>query len=451
MSTHDDLLQQGIAAARAGRRDEARTLLMQLVEVDERNEQAWLWLAGVITDPHDMRICLDNVLDLNPDNVQAQQGLAWINERYGAPPAPQVDGRADDVAESQVMAASLPSTQPMPDHPPATDTAYTGPTTRLIPEPTSAGVVASFAPPPITPPAITSVAQPAPSPADVPSAQPCPYCGTLTPLSQDHCRQCRNSLTVRTAPPNRRSVALTILGWLWVISGIPSLLVGLGLLILTLLLPHNPRTSTAPEFIVALVIFVFGLLYIAIGRGLLGRQRWAYYIVCFFTLLGLILIPFGIIQSAVMMRELPGVLLASQLPPRIVTTVTTVVWVIMFISFGFQLLYFVLVGLSYRDFFGPKVRLLSTIEASGHREHYNSGVLYKDRGMWYMATKEWEAAVASSPRDVSYLHALGLAYAQLKQYDRARTTLDNALQIAPEHPQLKDSRALVDRMAGTAR
>lgn len=447
MSTHDDLLQQGIAAARAGRRDEARTLLMQLVEVDERNEQAWLWLAGVITDPHDMRICLDNVLDLNPDNVQAQQGLAWINERYGAPPAPQDDG----LAEAQVIATSPPAAQPMPDHPPATDAAYTGPTTRLVPEPAPANIIASFAPPPITPPAIMPAAQPVPSPADGASDQPCPYCGTPTPLSQDRCRQCRNGLTMRTAPPDRRSGALTLLGWLWVISGIPSALVGVGLLILTLALPRNPRVSTAPEFIIALFIFVFGLIYIGIGRGLLGRRRWAYYIVCFFTLLGLILIPFGIIQWAVMMRELPSAMAASGLPPRVLSTVTTVFWVIMFVSFGFQLLYIALVGLSYRDFFGPKVRLLSTVEAGGHREHYNSGVLYKDRGMWYMATKEWEAAVANSPRDVSYLHALGLAYAQIKQYDRARTTLDNALQIAPEHPQLKESRALVDRMAGAAR
>jgi tetratricopeptide (TPR) repeat protein len=445
--SEDDLLQQGIAAARAGRRDEARTLLMQVVEADERNEQAWLWLAGVIADPHDMRICLENVLDLNPDNAQAQQGLAWVNAHYGAPPAPQDDGQAD----AQALATSLSAAQPMPDHPPATDAAYTGPTTRLVPEPASANVVASFAPPPITPPSSTPVAQGAPSSADVASAQPCPYCGAPTPLSQDRCRQCRNSLTVRAAPPDRRSGALTILGWLWVISGIPSLLVGLGLLILTLLLPRAPRTSTAPEFIVALFIFVFGLIYIGIGRGLLGRRRWAYYIVCFFTLLGLILIPFGIIQWAVMMRELPSAMAASGLPPRIAPTVTTVFWVIMFISFGFQLLYFVLVGLSFRDFFGPRVRLLSTVEPIGHREHYNSGVLYKDRGMWYMATKEWEAAVANSPRDVSYLHALGLAYAQLKQYDRARTTLDNALQIAPEHPQLRESRALVDRMAGAAR
>jgi len=36
-----DLLQQGIAAAKAGQKEEARRLLTQVVEGDERNERAW--------------------------------------------------------------------------------------------------------------------------------------------------------------------------------------------------------------------------------------------------------------------------------------------------------------------------------------------------------------------------------------------------------------------------
>src|SRR3954469_4462774 len=83
-----DLLQQGIAAARAGKREESRTLLMRVVEADERNEQAWLWLAGVVDGPEDVRTCLQNVLDLNPANQQAQQGLAWVESQHGLPVPP---------------------------------------------------------------------------------------------------------------------------------------------------------------------------------------------------------------------------------------------------------------------------------------------------------------------------------------------------------------------------
>ena len=37
-------LAQAIAAARAGRHDEARATLLKVLEADERNESAWLWL-----------------------------------------------------------------------------------------------------------------------------------------------------------------------------------------------------------------------------------------------------------------------------------------------------------------------------------------------------------------------------------------------------------------------
>src|SRR5262252_2985197 len=84
----NNLLEQGIAAAQAGRREEARALLIQAVEADERSEQAWLWLAGLVDDPGDMRTCLENVLDLNPGNVKAREGLEWIEKRYGPRVAP---------------------------------------------------------------------------------------------------------------------------------------------------------------------------------------------------------------------------------------------------------------------------------------------------------------------------------------------------------------------------
>ena len=84
------LLEQGISAALTGRRDEARSLLTQVVEADDRNEQAWLWLSGLLEEPEDMRTCLENVLHLNPDNVKAQQGLAWVEQRHGVRPATNV-------------------------------------------------------------------------------------------------------------------------------------------------------------------------------------------------------------------------------------------------------------------------------------------------------------------------------------------------------------------------
>jgi tetratricopeptide (TPR) repeat protein len=88
MQTSSDLLQRGIEAARAQRADEARALFLQVVQLDEQNEQAWLWLSGVVESFNDKRVCLENVLALNPANQRARAGLRWLNERTPPPPAP---------------------------------------------------------------------------------------------------------------------------------------------------------------------------------------------------------------------------------------------------------------------------------------------------------------------------------------------------------------------------
>ncbi len=86
------LLEQGIAAARAGDKARARRFLIEVTERDERSEQAWFWLSGVVEDMDEARICLENVLAINPDNEKARQGLAWVQRRLeeqaAAPPAP---------------------------------------------------------------------------------------------------------------------------------------------------------------------------------------------------------------------------------------------------------------------------------------------------------------------------------------------------------------------------
>ena len=86
MSTNPDLLQRGIEAARAKRNDEARELLMRVVQLDEQNEQAWLWLSGVVESLDDRRVCLENVLALNPNNQRAQAGLRWLDQQAPVPP-----------------------------------------------------------------------------------------------------------------------------------------------------------------------------------------------------------------------------------------------------------------------------------------------------------------------------------------------------------------------------
>ncbi|MBN1217296.1 MAG: tetratricopeptide repeat protein [Anaerolineae bacterium] len=79
------LLRRGIAAAKAGRTEQAREILLQAVEIDERNVQTWLWLSAVVNDPTDKFTCLQNVLELDPDNKHAQLGLARLKQQVNSP------------------------------------------------------------------------------------------------------------------------------------------------------------------------------------------------------------------------------------------------------------------------------------------------------------------------------------------------------------------------------
>jgi hypothetical protein len=86
MTTAHDLLQQGIEALKAGRKAEARKLLAQVVQQDERNEMGWLWLSGTVDTDEEWRICLENVLAINPSNASARRGIEMLESRRSMQP-----------------------------------------------------------------------------------------------------------------------------------------------------------------------------------------------------------------------------------------------------------------------------------------------------------------------------------------------------------------------------
>lgn len=78
-------LEEGITAVKNGRRAEARILLLKVVEADDENESGWLWLSSVMDDEADRRTCLENVLELNPNNTAAKRTLAELDKAAAAP------------------------------------------------------------------------------------------------------------------------------------------------------------------------------------------------------------------------------------------------------------------------------------------------------------------------------------------------------------------------------
>lgn len=89
-----NLLTRGIAAVKAGKHEEARSLLIDALRQDANNEQAWLWLGAVIGSPRETLVCLRRVLALDPHNRQAQEGIKWAKARLaqsrGSSPSPSM-------------------------------------------------------------------------------------------------------------------------------------------------------------------------------------------------------------------------------------------------------------------------------------------------------------------------------------------------------------------------
>lgn len=71
----DDLIQQGITAYKAGKRNEARKIFIVLVKQEPNNERAWGWMYMVANDDKERIYCMKQVLRINPANEKAKQIL----------------------------------------------------------------------------------------------------------------------------------------------------------------------------------------------------------------------------------------------------------------------------------------------------------------------------------------------------------------------------------------
>ncbi|GAB4409405.1 MAG: hypothetical protein Kow00106_02880 [Anaerolineae bacterium] len=73
-------IQRALKALRAGHKDEARSILLSVVDEQEDNERAWLYLSAAVETLEEQQICLENVLSINPTNEKARQGLERVNK-----------------------------------------------------------------------------------------------------------------------------------------------------------------------------------------------------------------------------------------------------------------------------------------------------------------------------------------------------------------------------------
>ncbi len=76
-----DLMQAGRVAYAANKRQVAHDLWKEAAALEPYSEQVWLALLDVLEADTDRRVCLQNIIAINPLNVQARRQLNRIEAR----------------------------------------------------------------------------------------------------------------------------------------------------------------------------------------------------------------------------------------------------------------------------------------------------------------------------------------------------------------------------------
>lgn len=80
----EQLMQLGIQTAKQGNKENARMIFQQVLDADNKNERAWLWMAAVAETPMDRMRFLNTVLSINPTNPTALRELKQLKQRQEA-------------------------------------------------------------------------------------------------------------------------------------------------------------------------------------------------------------------------------------------------------------------------------------------------------------------------------------------------------------------------------
>lgn len=75
------LLAKAQALAQAGKRQQARICLVQILDADPNHMEAALWLAALTPEPQESIRLLNRVLEISPGHPQAIEGLRWAQRQ----------------------------------------------------------------------------------------------------------------------------------------------------------------------------------------------------------------------------------------------------------------------------------------------------------------------------------------------------------------------------------
>jgi ribosomal protein L40E len=108
----ESLLEKGIQAARGNDKKRAQDVLTHVIEIDQYNERAWLWLSSVVETSSDKEVCLENTLLINPDNTYAAMGLQHIRQQNKPSPPSVLPRLAGEQTPQELEWAAEPVAPP---------------------------------------------------------------------------------------------------------------------------------------------------------------------------------------------------------------------------------------------------------------------------------------------------------------------------------------------------
>jgi twitching motility two-component system response regulator PilG len=103
----EDLLRDGIVAAKAGDKETARQLFGEVTAREGRNETASLWLAGLAESPDEALVHLERVLAFNPEHERARSAIRTARVQAGVNAA-----RAGEKARAQTLLRAAVANDP---------------------------------------------------------------------------------------------------------------------------------------------------------------------------------------------------------------------------------------------------------------------------------------------------------------------------------------------------
>lgn len=374
MTETSQLLKTAVQAAKAGDREKAHQLLLQIVEQDEKNEVAWLWLSGTVQTKEDRQICLENVLAINPNNEIAQKGLKklGVTVPQSPPPTPQETAPehwVEPVYDVEMPAANNPYQQKFAD-------TWSS------------------------------------------SANLCAYCAQPVTRSNKRCPKCQRKMVGKEPIyPNRTH---HLQNWI-IFRGIGHILFVLGVVSLYFIISFLASHAVIPWerfklFRSLIWIYMAVVLAVTIGLtvALYFRQIWAYWL----AMLGLVLMIIRNVGSAILAP--PAAL------PDVIPTWQVVLVSLFYIVFEILNVYFTV--MAGGDFKREKQWRIAVVDQRVKDPLVldKAGKLFAQRGMWATAVLYWQRAVGRSPGNVAILRRLADGYARLGFAERSLDTLRQA-------------------------